>query len=419
MRGGDAQSRKGHLFNCYASNLSACLGQYQNTFLCPLCLRLFPRDSLSAGDITEEHIIPRSLGGRLTTLTCRECNSRAGSTLEAQLAHRLEREDFLAGLSDKPLRARVSIGDGEMGAQVYRYPDRIEIHGVLDISHPELHATAVRALDSGRMPGEVSLRVHYRGLPSWVAALRIGYLIMFSYFGYGYILHQNLQQVRRQISRPDQQSIGSRAVVRLEQAPPVPNGVGLLYAPKDLRCFFVALDLSTALDRYLGVVLPGLDAESEQIYDKWHALVGPIREVHFSMAMIAFDPQLVCDPSKAGVSTWIWNNLGKRVPTWAGKSQFDYHGSVATGTEIWYGRKPYHATVTPTQYESLLCHFQHRTVRLGASGEPPPGSVGAWLQEHVTRSAIASYVGAILIHEGYAERVPGESSNIHFIKDSR
>jgi hypothetical protein len=34
---------------------------------------------------------------------------------------------------------------------------------------------------------------------------------------------------------------------------------------------------------------------------------------------------------------------------------------------------------------------------------PPAGSVGEWLQENVTKLAIASYLAPILVHRGDAE----------------
>ena len=37
--------------------------------------------------------------------------------------------------------------------------------------------------------------------------------------------------------------------------------------------------------------------------------------------------------------------------------------------------------------------------------EPPEDSIGAWLLMNVTPVAIASYVGPILVLEGYARRV--------------
>ena len=72
--------------------------------------------------------------------------------------------------------------------------------------------------------------------------------------------------------------------------------------------------------------------------------------------------------------------------------------------------------MTGDQYAALLKHFKGRTVLMGTPREPPSGSVGSWLQQNVENRALASYVGAILVYEGYAQRVPGESSMIQFIK---
>ena len=105
--------------------------------------------------------------------------------------------------------------------------------------------------------------------------------------------------------------------------------------------------------------------------------------------------------------------MRKRLPTWAGRSSFEYTGSVATGTEIWYGRKPYRQRISAAHYSALLTHFSGATVGIGTSRtSPTPGSVGEWLQANVTKTAMASYVGPILLHEGYADRVTGARSKI-------
>lgn len=109
--------------------------------------------------------------------------------------------------------------------------------------------------------------------------------------------------------------------------------------------------------------------------------------------------------------------MGKTLPTWdvgRGRS-FEYGGSVATGTEILYGKKPHRQRITAAQYHALLRHFKGATVGIGTSRtNRTPGSVGQWLEENVTGTAIASYVGPILLEEGYAQRVPGARSEIRF-----
>lgn len=91
--------------------------------------------------------------------------------------------------------------------------------------------------------------------------------------------------------------------------------------------------------------------------------------------------------------------------TWGKRGKFRYEGSVETGTEIFYGQG-WNARVDAHQYAALRRHFLHREVPAGTSKtDPPIGSLGAWLQANVTRTAIATYVAAILVEEGYAERV--------------
>jgi hypothetical protein len=90
------------------------------------------------------------------------------------------------------------------------------------------------------------------------------------------------------------------------------------------------------------------------------------------------------------------------LQTWAKRRQFTYTGSVPTGTEIQYGNGS-KATVSDQQYLLLLTHFSKKEVPIGTSrSDPPKGSLGRWLRANVTPTAIASYVGPILVWEGYA-----------------
>jgi len=102
--------------------------------------------------------------------------------------------------------------------------------------------------------------------------------------------------------------------------------------------------------------------------------------------------------------------------TWAGRSSFVYEGSVVNGTTIRYGKNyRWEVTISPDHYKALLRHFKNRTVDIGTSRtDPPKSSLGEWLQGNATRVAVASYVGPILVHEGYAKRVL-EPSKIHIL----
>ncbi|MGX8795213.1 hypothetical protein ACR6HW_03810 [Fusibacter sp. JL298sf-3] len=108
--------------------------------------------------------------------------------------------------------------------------------------------------------------------------------------------------------------------------------------------------------------------------------------------------------------------FGIKMKTWGGRSTFTYIGNVHEGTTLFYGKNHRQKTiVTKADYRKLMAHFQGQTVRIGTSRTTPPqGSVGEWLIAQVTKTAIASYVGPILIADGVAERVADASDQIRF-----
>ena len=110
------------------------------------------------------------------------------------------------------------------------------------------------------------------------------------------------------------------------------------------------------------------------------------------------------------------NTPVRTLPTWRGKSQFSYEGSVTTGTQLHFGSEG-RFLVCRAHYAALTRHFFGKTVEIGTSRtDPPEGSLGEWLQKNVIRTAIASYVGPILLAEGFAERAPGRPTQIRIVK---
>lgn len=94
----------------------------------------------------------------------------------------------------------------------------------------------------------------------------------------------------------------------------------------------------------------------------------------------------------------------KTLPTWAGRSRFMYSGSVAAGVHLTFG-DGWKAHISALAFQHLLTYFGGRTVDAGTSRtQPPRGSLGEWLVTNVDRRATASYVAAILVHEGYATK---------------
>lgn len=410
-------SLKERLFNCYAANLSAHEPGLRDVFRCPICLRDFGREAIDSNEVTKEHVPGESLGGGVWTLTCGECNWAAGNKLESELTERLRVQDWDQGVSHKPRRGRSRVWDGTITLDVYHREGQYCVRPHQHLSDPRSFRRAMANWQSGVIPAglEVEWGRSYDGLRSWIAVLRMGYLIAFVYFGYGYIMHPNLAQVREQINNLDDIVISAEAVRPVEQWPYVGNHLGLLYGPSRLRCFFAVVELSAATAGHCGVVLPGLGGDSQDIYSRWAESAGTIGELQPKAVFFRFDPDFVCDPANVGFASRVWSTWRKPLLTWAGSSEFYYDGSVERSTTIWYGSNPQGTEVTREQYERLLEQFDARTIPLGSSRHPPADSVGEWLKEHVTKRAIASCVGPILVHEGYAERVPSDSTKIRFM----
>jgi hypothetical protein len=94
------------------------------------------------------------------------------------------------------------------------------------------------------------------------------------------------------------------------------------------------------------------------------------------------------------------------LPTWSGRKKFQYEGSVLGGTVIYSGESFAHEyTFYQSDYQKLLEHFVGREVVIGTSRtDPPKGSMGDWIGEVLRKTGITSYIGPILIREGYAAR---------------
>ena len=100
--------------------------------------------------------------------------------------------------------------------------------------------------------------------------------------------------------------------------------------------------------------------------------------------------------------------------TWRGRSHFTYTGSIELGTKITYGEGN-NINVSAEQYAALREQFINQTIEVGTSRtNVPRRSLGKYLQDNVTRTAIASYVAPILVLEGFAERI--QQHKIRIIK---
>jgi hypothetical protein len=109
-----------------------------------------------------------------------------------------------------------------------------------------------------------------------------------------------------------------------------------------------------------------------------------------------------------------------RLKTWNGQSDFTYEGSIDKGVVIYYGSEGASQRLSKAQLSALLERFKGSTVNIETSRDnAPTDSLGKWLQENVSPTAIASCVGAMLIDQGWAKKGPGRRRITIFKRQQR
>jgi hypothetical protein len=263
-------SKLERLFSCYSSDLERYAPSYKGSFLCPLCCKVIEKSYPLEAVVAEEHIIPKQLGGRLVTLTCRRCNNDQGSELDANLVRRVRAET-----RRYPFSARVQVGNGEFGAQLHlprSQSDLLDIVWIPKQSDPRKLATAKSELASGE-EGEIHMQINfgYNHMRSLSGLLRTAYLLMFRYFGYRYVLDVSSKSVNLQIQNPlDSTGVLNGIVWRVEAAMPTflsMPAITVVRSPVESQCFMVMLRLDADSKHYSAVALPPPGQDGSRFYE--------------------------------------------------------------------------------------------------------------------------------------------------------
>ena len=221
---------RARLFDRYASNFTLYRPQYQNVFICPLCLNGFDRLALDNDLLTVEHCVPESVGGSILTLTCKKCNNEDGTRVDSHLSERLRSDDFAEGVGQGPYDSDISIEGNRMKSNVIFGRDQghaIDIQIVQRATdlRGKVRRPALKELSSGRegIQGSMSFAFKFSHHVARVAMMRAAYLTMFRYYGYSYIFYKELALVRTQIRNPKEAIIPQEAVLQLPVGPCRPN----------------------------------------------------------------------------------------------------------------------------------------------------------------------------------------------------
>lgn len=299
------------LFNLYSVNASYHDLSIQDSFVCPLCMRIFSRELIDCLSI--EHIIPSNLSGKLITLTCKACNNTTGSILDAQVVKRIRTEDAFVGYGT--IRGKVKSESGECTGEIVKTGESsYHIMPLPQYSNPVLFKNVFEDIKKDKAEITFTSEPLYNTPHSTLGYLRAAYLMMFYYFGYGYVKYRYITDpIRMAILNHTDDTPFLNSVFRLHFGFKG-NTVAALTNPPEHRCFLVLLDYSTNTDRAICIALPGLWQEGHDNYQSLLANIAFNKKLSGSWCPIRYHESILTNKANEDAVDRLWQHILTNSP---------------------------------------------------------------------------------------------------------
>lgn len=248
---------------------SGLLFAQSKSLICPLCWNEIGFESL-----TLEHIVPKSLGGRRETLTCKDCNESNGRELDNHLVGYQRHREAWAGNGE--LKVDLDVEGHRVAARMTRDTSKpsTDFRVIGPASDPtEIDATHQRFTD-GAKEFTATFSMGYNERRRQLAILKAGYLALFHRYGYRLIRRPGLQHLRQLIAtrkdlEPDLFGTSGEAMLSSESP-----GKQIVYMTANIDETLVAwiilkCKLSTTVQRF--AILP-IDETSSEFYSRLASL---------------------------------------------------------------------------------------------------------------------------------------------------
>lgn len=181
------------------------INKKHTSLICPICLNKFDTNN---HEESLEHVPQKSLGGKVIAITCKSCNNTCGTKIDGQLTKyikTLENNEFIEG-SEKYVS--VYTPDGQINGKLIiensnSYTLKLDKTQnnpkTFDIRRGNIKRDSLIEVQSKSPKVEIS------GLNA--ALLKNAYMILFSKFGYTFLLDVYYNKFREQIIKPNEKII--------------------------------------------------------------------------------------------------------------------------------------------------------------------------------------------------------------------
>lgn len=182
----------------------------QDCYCCPLCKKIFNFQSLEEGVLTLEHAPPEKVGGKPLALTCKECNSISGYSIDAAVVNRDRMLEAAKAITGQNINyegsASMKMGDESINIKLLVKEGSVSLIPPQKTNDPKKlkkYKTYLMNLNKQQKGnGEkftITPRARYHLKHSKIGDLKAAFIICFALFGYTYILDKKLIPVREQI----------------------------------------------------------------------------------------------------------------------------------------------------------------------------------------------------------------------------
>lgn len=263
------------IFRSCAPAASKLLGSSEQLYLCPICGKGYPEESVVTGELTLEDVPPRNMGGRGLLLTCKKCNSKAGHKIDYHIKSQLDLQNLattLIGQSDgEETSGNIVINDERFSVTIQRKDECAEFKLIKEANDPKkvnklkdflAMLSAKGNSDDLKFNINKTVKLDYRLLK--IAFLKSGFLLLTAMLGYRYAFDKRLSVVREQISNPTKDLLGTSFWIEPGNDQPYPKR-RIILVSDPLPLFLVIYDKDA-------VILPNPTSPTdlyEIIRNKW------------------------------------------------------------------------------------------------------------------------------------------------------
>jgi hypothetical protein len=208
--------------------------------------------------LTVEHVVPGTVGGTSTVLTCQNCNNTHGSKLDSHLVNHQLVTDAFQGHGSIPVE--ISANGKKVRANIVWGQESKKITIVGKASRPQHCAAIESEMKAGQVESfDLTFSFKYSKSRFQKAVLRAGYLGLFKACGYEYAACEEAQIIRRRITDDSLDYPPLRPLIvelREGRFPFDESHVTTTGTVNGVPFYLVILRIERASTKYLGIYLP-------------------------------------------------------------------------------------------------------------------------------------------------------------------